>query len=52
MKKVTEMSNEELRAEFERRKASLVEVRDEIDRRERDKGRPGVNVDFTKYVEE
>lgn len=44
------LSRKELEREFESRKAALIEVRDEIDRRDRDVMR-GVNVDFTKYVE-
>ena len=46
-----ELSREELESEFERRKAALIAVRDEIDRRDRWVVRPGVSVDFTKYVE-
>lgn len=45
------MSRNELDQEFERRKAALIEVRDEIDRRDAWVVRPGPNVDFTKYVE-
>ena len=44
------MSREDLEREFETRKAALIEVRDEIDRRERGTGR-GVGVEWTKYVE-
>lgn len=46
-----ELSREELESEFERRKAALIAVRDEIDRRDRWVVRPGASVDFTKYVE-
>lgn len=46
-----ELSREELEKEFEARKAALIEVRDELDRRDAYVGRPGVHVDFTKYVE-
>ena len=46
-----EISREDLEREFEVRKAALIAVRDEIDRRDRMQGRPGVDVDFTKYVE-
>ena len=45
------MSSSELRKEFERRKALLLEVRNEIDRREKIEGRKGVRVEFTDYVE-
>lgn len=46
-----ELSRSELEREFESRKAALIEVRDELDRRDAYVVRPGVNVDFTKYVE-
>lgn len=46
-----ELSRKELEREFEVRKAALIEVRDEIDRRDSWVVRPGPNVDFTKYVE-
>lgn len=46
------LTDDELRKLFEERKKALMEVRDEIDRRDREKGRAPVNVDFTKYVEE
>lgn len=46
-----ELSRKELEREFEARKAALIEVRDEIDRRDSYVVRPGVNIDFTKYVE-
>ena len=46
-----ELSREALEREFEVRKAALIEVRDELDRRDRWVVKPGVNVDFTKYVE-
>lgn len=46
-----ELSREELEALFEERKRLLVEVRDEIDRRDAYVVRPGANVDFTQYVE-
>lgn len=36
---------------FEERKKALIEVRDELDRRDAYVVRPGVNVDWTKYVE-
>ena len=45
-----EISREDLEREFEVRKASLIEVRNELDRRDAEKGKPGVEVDFTKYV--
>lgn len=45
------LSRKELEREFESRKAALIEVRDELDRRDARGIRPGVNVDFTKYVE-
>lgn len=48
--KLNELSRKELEALFEERKKALREVRDEIDRRDREKGRPGVNIDFCKYV--
>ena len=44
------MPMDALRALFEERKKALIEVRDEIDRREKD--RPGVDFDFCKYVED
>lgn len=44
------LSRKELEALFNERRRALVEVRDEIDRRDREAGRPGVDVDFTKYV--
>lgn len=46
-----ELSREALELEFESRKKALIEVRDEIDRRDALVVRPGVDVDFTKYVE-
>ena len=46
-----ELSRKELEREFEARKAALIEVRDELDRRDRWVVKPGANVDFTKYVE-
>jgi len=46
-----ELSRKELEREFEERKKALIEVRDEIDRRDSYVVRPGVNIDFTKYVE-
>ena len=45
------MSRAELESLFEERKRLLIEVRDEIDRREAERGREGVDVDFCKYVE-
>lgn len=42
-----EMSRKELEREFEARKAALIEVRDEIDRRDR---KPVASVDFCDYV--
>lgn len=47
-----EMTREELEQEFELRKRALIEVRDELDRRDAYVVRPGVNVDWTKYVED
>lgn len=44
------LSRRELEAEFEARKRALIEVRDEIDRRDRDR-RPGADVEWTEYVE-
>lgn len=46
------LKREDLEREFEVRKAALIEVRDELDRRDRMVGRPGVEVDYCKYVEE
>lgn len=46
------LTREDLEREFEVRKAALIEVRDELDRRDRMVGRPGVEVDYCKYVEE
>ena len=45
-----DLSRRELEVLFEERKRALIEVRDEIDRRDRDSGRVGVDFDFTKYV--
>lgn len=45
-----ELSRKELEREFEERKKALIEVRDEIDRRERGTGREA-KVEWTKYVE-
>jgi len=44
------MSREELERIFAERRMLLLEVRDELDRRDRAEGRKGVDVDFTKYV--
>ena len=44
------MSTRELRSLFEERKRLLIEVRDEIDRRDAVHGREGVDVDFCKYI--
>lgn len=44
------MSREELERLFAERRMLLLEVRDEIDRRDKIEGRKGVDVDFTKYV--
>lgn len=44
------MSMSELRSLFEERKRLLIEVRDEIDRRDAERGREGVDVDFCKYI--
>lgn len=52
MKNVREMSREELEKEFEERKKALIEVRDEIDRRDSWVVKEGVNVDFTQYVQD
>lgn len=41
------LNDKELRELFEERKAALIEVRDEIDRRE---ALPVADVDFTQYV--
>jgi len=46
-----DMSRAELESLFEERKRLLIEVRDEIDRRDAERGREGVDVDFCKYVE-
>lgn len=46
---IHEMDDKSLRRLFEQRKKALLEVRDEIDRREKG-SRPAVAVDFTKYV--
>ena len=52
MKKLREMSREELEKEFDERKKALIEVRDEIDRRDSWVVKEGVNVDFTAYINE
>ena len=44
---IRKLTNKELRELFEERKKALLEVRDEIDRRE---SKPSVEVDFTKYI--
>lgn len=44
------MSRAELELLFEERKRLLIEVRDEIDRRDAERGREGVDVDFCKYI--
>lgn len=46
------MDRASLEALFEERKRALIEVRDELDRRDRAErgGGRAVNVDFTKYV--
>lgn len=46
-----ELSRSELEREFELRKAALIAVRDELDRRDAWCVQPGPEVDFTKYVE-
>lgn len=50
MKNLREMERWELEKEFEARKKALIEVRDEIDRRDSYAARPGANVDFTRYL--
>jgi hypothetical protein len=50
--RIKELSRKELEKLFEERKKALLEVRDEIDRRDRDRDLTGVDVDFTKYVED
>lgn len=45
-----EMDRPELERLFRERREALLEVRDELDRRDRELGKPRVNVDFTKYV--
>lgn len=52
MNRLEDMSRAELEQLFEERKRMLIEVRDELDRRDRLSGKPGVDVDFTQYVEE
>ena len=52
MKSVRDMSRAELEREFEVRKRLLIEVRDEIDRRDSWEVREGVSVDFTRYVDD
>lgn len=44
------LSREQLEKLFEERKQLLLDVRDELDRRDNDKGKPIVDVDFTTYV--
>lgn len=46
---IKELSMSALRCLFEERKRLLLEVRDEIDRRESEK--PAAKVEWTKYVE-
>lgn len=48
-KKLRYLPMDQLRVLYEQRKAALIAVRDEIDRRERDT-RPGIDFDFCKYV--
>lgn len=49
MKSIRDLDDQSLRKLFEKRKRELLEVRNEIDRREKGT-RPPVSVDFTKYV--
>ena len=47
---VRSMDRRELEALFAERRKALLEVRDELDRRDRERGKPNAGVDFTKYV--
>lgn len=47
MQDLRKLSRKELEREFEARKAALIEVRDEIDRRD---SKPAADVDFCDYV--
>lgn len=47
-----EMSRAALDALFEERRRELVEIRDEIDRRDSWVVKEGVNVDFSEYVKD
>lgn len=49
---IRDLSREELERLFEERKRALIEVRDEIDRRDSWVVKQGVCVDFTQYVED
>lgn len=53
-KSIREMSRGELERLFAERKAALLEVRDELDRRDRERigGGRGVAVEFCDYVRE
>ena len=52
MSGLKDLSRDELERLFEERKKALIEVRDEIDRRDKWVVKEGVNVDFTRYVED
>lgn len=47
---VRSMGRKELEALFAERRKALLEVRDELDRRDREKGKPDAGVDFCKCV--
>ncbi len=46
------MDRRDLEALFEERKRALIEVRDELDRRDREERKRGVDVDFTQYIDD
>lgn len=47
---IRKLSRAALESLFEERKRLLIEVRDEIDRRDADCGKPSAEVDFEEYV--
>lgn len=52
MEDLRSLSRERLEVLFAERKAALLRVRDELDRRDREEGKKGAVVDFCKYVTE
>lgn len=52
MMRLRDMSREDLEALFEERKRALIEVRDELDRRDREKRKEHLDWDYCQYVTE